>query len=761
MKFFQPALTFLSAATAFFAPVSGECDFKEADIVTELDLFDSEVKTNTLHTPGGELRYNNVGTFKNQKLDLRITVTSGDYTDIAAVWKQRGKDPDKKNGKVDGSKFGNINLQTVENKPKSGEGNFRFCFVEENTNNPVTLEQFSWTIFDLDERGHDNGRNGIGIKEKFLMDVSQAELFQVIDNTEVKLSCEDGSDLPCAPGIRTVFHSSTNGTGKDNPKNPNDLTNKQKARSVAFVFKETSCWDITYDHYCPVDQSEYTGNESKCRGTYTGGNFLFSGSAEQMIEEGQCITSSPTLSPTSSPTTSPTLSPTTSPTLSPTSSPTSSPTISPTNSPTSSPTISPTRSPTSSPTKSIAPTNCYVPTTPKVVSSVCMDGKEIIETTPLPQDALIIDGQNDGNVAFTVTQQWREEVGMAVKYDDIQLESSCDVTEDVAFGTATSLQAQCVDGITEATVVVYLDSNFDADECEACEVEELSNMGENFCAYRIEIPCEPKQVECGEPTATPTISPTKVPTAVPTATPTGKPTNPPTAVPTATPTAVPTASPTDVPSNVPTAKPKPRPTAEADTVSPTSLTTSITSSTSSTSLPTSITTTLPPDMSPPLPPPSCPEDVKLLRTDGITEIDLGQAVRIVDMAEDKSTVTVRLNQAWTSGTVDHIFYEYQARPFHSDCTEQTDVPGGTVYTPEDVTIQCMETKPIADLRICVADAGGFLDPQNDGATVPKCCHPDFDPNVPVVCYNILVRCESQCPDTVARRGLRGVGKTLE
>ena len=57
MKYFQTALTLTSAATAFFTPVSGQCDFQEADIVTELDLFDSKVANNTLHLPGGELRY--------------------------------------------------------------------------------------------------------------------------------------------------------------------------------------------------------------------------------------------------------------------------------------------------------------------------------------------------------------------------------------------------------------------------------------------------------------------------------------------------------------------------------------------------------------------------------------------------------------------------------------------------------------------------------------------------------------------------------
>ena len=452
--------------------------------------------------------------FQNQKLDLRVTVTGGDYTDIADVWADRGKDPDEKNGKGGDGKFGNINLQTVEGKPKSGEGDFTFCIVREGTDDPVALEQFSWTIFDLDERGSDNGSNGIGIKEKFIMDVSQAEVFQVIDGTEVVISCEDGkTDLPCDPGVRTVFHSSTSGVGKDNPEDPNNLTFKQRARSVAFTFQDTSCWDITYDHYCPPEQPGYTEtNDRRCR-NYTGGNFLFSGSSEQMIEEGECRTLTPTVSPTVTPTTAVTTS---------------------------------------------APTS----------------------------------------------------------------------------GGTTS-----------------------------------------------------------EPTA---------------------------------------------------------------------MTTFVTSSTTTTDATTSSPTAAP-DLTPPLPP-SCPEDVKLLKIDGVTEIDLGNAIRIVE--QDTTSVTVRLHQAWTASptdTVDHIFYQYEEGLWKSDCEEETDVGGGMSYTPpEDITIRCMYEKPYATMKICLADTGGgFLQPGLDAATVPKCCHPGFDDSdgvvVPAVCYKVLIECESQCIDTVERRGrgLRG------
>jgi hypothetical protein len=224
-----------------------------------------------------------------------VTVTSGDYTDITDVWIARDKVPPNGNGLL--GNFGVINLQTVRGKPKSGEGNFQMCIVKEGTNDPVTLEQFSWSIYDVDSRHYDEG-NRITVKERLIMDVGEAQVYQLAEDTEVQLSCEDGSTAPCPGGIRTIFNSSTRGGASDNPLDPNDLTDQQKRRSVSFTFANTSCWQFTYDHYCPVEQPEYTGNVQRCRqGYYSGGNFMFYGKAEEIIEEGECLTPSPTLSP--------------------------------------------------------------------------------------------------------------------------------------------------------------------------------------------------------------------------------------------------------------------------------------------------------------------------------------------------------------------------------------------------------------------------------------------------------------------------------
>lgn len=448
MKFFAAALALTST---FYAPVSGQCDGEqEAETITIMDIFSSQVVTNELHL-GGELRYNNIGLFQNQPLDL--VVTSDDYADydIGQIWQDDGKGI--LNGKEDDEgKFGRINLQTVKGEPKSGEGNFNFCIVKEGTNEPIELDEFYWTTYDTDERGDDATKGGIGIKEKLIIDTSQTAGFQLVKGTEVRLVCEDGSayeDNECA-GQRTVFLSSTAGTGSDNPTDPNALSELQKTRSISFKFKNTACWDFTYDHYCPADQPDYEGSETKCR-WYGGGNFLFAGESTELKEEGECFTNAPTMAPT----------------------------------------------------------------------------KEPVE---------------------------------------------------------------------------------------------------------------------------------------------------------------------------------------------------------------------------------CPEDVEIVQINGVTGVDINHAVRILE--QDGSTVTVRLFNEWTNSpnVIDSIFYNYKQDNFDEECYEEKDVEGGDDY--QDITIQCHQHKAFAELDICVADSNGALDEDGDDAEVPECCHPDLPENSPVVCYKIVVNCETQCPES-ASRALRG------
>jgi hypothetical protein len=197
-------------------------------------------------------------------------------------------------------KFGSITLYTVEDEADSGEGNFRMCFVEAGTNVPVTVKQFTWSVFDLDERGQENN-NKMPIKEKIVMDIGQVKVYQIGAESGIVTSCEDGSVAPCPVGVRTIFHSYANGNDNDNPLDPNTMNTEQQKRSIAFTFANTSCWEFTFNHYCPVDQPGYNGSIDECR-SYGEGIFLFAGDSEQIMEQEVCFTPPPTNAPSTQPT---------------------------------------------------------------------------------------------------------------------------------------------------------------------------------------------------------------------------------------------------------------------------------------------------------------------------------------------------------------------------------------------------------------------------------------------------------------------------
>ena len=139
------------------------------------------------------------------------------------------------------------------------------------------------SIFDLDNRGK-AGNPTKGIHEKMTMDTSQASSYSLYPDrylTEVDQTCEnDRSPPPCDYGVRTVFEATVVGKGTDNPDDPDNLTNEQMSRSIVFTFTDTACWTIVYNAYCPLEP------ESTCS-WYGGSNFLFAGSAQQIIQEGE------------------------------------------------------------------------------------------------------------------------------------------------------------------------------------------------------------------------------------------------------------------------------------------------------------------------------------------------------------------------------------------------------------------------------------------------------------------------------------------
>ena len=292
-----------------------------------------------------------VGTYKDEVLDLIVTVFNGTYTNITNMWADRNqmhnenKGPHK-NGYRGNSHFGNINLQYHYGVPNSGEGQFEFSIVRTGTEIPVVLESFGFAIWDLDERGKDEGTNNNdpdrpSVKEKLSFNTADAYNYSVFPNfadSWVKPICENGdtvncTDLPFCSGVhpghlscgndtRTVFRSSHSGGTKDNPVDPNDLdypNDQIRKQAVFFLFENTSTFRFTYAVYCAIDdehltpgayQGPYQDPADECKASnqypYSGGNFLFSGESEALYYKQGCPTNAPTPVPTPAPTPYPT-----------------------------------------------------------------------------------------------------------------------------------------------------------------------------------------------------------------------------------------------------------------------------------------------------------------------------------------------------------------------------------------------------------------------------------------------------------------------
>merc|ERR1719454_1065304 len=144
------------------------------------------------------------------------------------------------------------------------------------------------------------------------------------------------------------------------------------------------------------------------------------------------------------------------------------------------------------------------------------------------------------------TNTWTDQAGLAIEGGM----DSCIIKGNVTFGDEENIEGECYEGLAGVTVVVYFDEEFDPDECEACNINDLSDLGGNyeFCAYRIEIPCENVPVECGEPSAEPSGS--FYPSSAPSETPTES----------AYPSMAPSSSPSESPSDAPSASPSKSPT---------------------------------------------------------------------------------------------------------------------------------------------------------------------------------------------------------
>jgi hypothetical protein len=377
-----------------------------------------------------------------------------------------------------------------------------------------------------------------------------------------------------------------------------------------------------------------------------------------------------------------------------------------------------------------------MPAPPKVIASVCMSGDVAIGTSPMPSDALIVTSQDGEKVDFTVSQQWVEEGGIAVNLNGPTLESSCVIMGNVTLGDSEDFEGECTEGITAVTIVVYMEQEFDPEECEACNVDDLSQMGGTFCAYRVEIPCETISVECGEPSAAPSGSyfPSSAPSESPTESskPSSSPTGSPSASPSGSPSVEPSASPTRSPTNSPSNSPSDSPTVAPSTFEPTYAEAEL------------FFPTPEPSTAPSGTPTKCPrDDPILIDINGSTMYPEG-APPIEITFQNTTHVGFKVINTWDT-TFTNVYTEYHEGGFgETECLEEENVESHTEV--EEYMATCMHNVPISIVNVWVVDANETWFDEVDDAEVPECCHPPEFSQVPIVQYSFKLSCVNPCPE---------------
>jgi hypothetical protein len=312
-------------------------------------------------------------------------------------------------------------------------------------------------------------------------------------------------------------------------------------------------------------------------------------------------------------------------------------------------------------------------------------GGVAMDIIPLPEGTVTTTNLSDGSIDLVISQLWDDVAGVAIQSGL----NSCVINEDVAMGVTEDIASTCTEGFAGITLVVYFDETFDKDECDACNVDELSELGgdSKFCAYRIEIPCETMEVECGEPSAAPSGS--YYPSSPPTESPTDS----------VSPTNSPTASPTNSPSASPTDK---------------------------------------------LRIIDCPEnEADLVAKEGDFMYD-DVDIPIIITAQNVTHVSFQVENTFGS-TVSSIFTQYHSGSFgETECLEENPTPNEQI----DFTAQCMRNTKISIVNIWVTECEtsdfNFLNDDADNAEIPECCHAGGTCNT--VQYTFKLPCVDHCPE---------------
>jgi len=144
------------------------------------------------------------------------------------------------------SRNGKKGKYALINQNRGSTATYDFTLTGTDDGQPVALDGFYFSVLDLDE--------GKRMKLRESVNVEGYAVSYLTEDTEIKMeNMADGS---------VTFTSSMPGTGKDNPKDPDKLTERQKNRAATFLFDRVSTWRITL---------------GIGRGPPSGRNFMFAG----------------------------------------------------------------------------------------------------------------------------------------------------------------------------------------------------------------------------------------------------------------------------------------------------------------------------------------------------------------------------------------------------------------------------------------------------------------------------------------------------
>lgn len=189
---------------------SGDCDAAGAccnALRDQATLTLDNVVSNEVCSGGG-VRYASALTQNGQTLDLVVTPVGG----LECV------------GRLDETKFGAKNAQIGYLAVTAGSSQaFEFSFYQHGTSNPVAPQSLMMSFLDLDQ-----GRSG---KQRESVEVCGAADAIVTDDTEIELSVS---------GDCVKATSTTAGTGRDNPDNLEEMSQTQRARTIAYKVEGSS-----------------------------------------------------------------------------------------------------------------------------------------------------------------------------------------------------------------------------------------------------------------------------------------------------------------------------------------------------------------------------------------------------------------------------------------------------------------------------------------------------------------------------------------